>query len=173
MNDAKVDLVVSIHTNSTADLTKDYTATFIIGRGGQAEKAAKIIQDEVRKATGWPGPTSPDGVMVSNLHMVRETKAPAVIVEMGFMSNSAQEKQLRDKAFQEVLATAIVKGICRYFDVPFREPGAARVVFKGKEILAEIKDGRTYAEIRSLAEMLGLQLIWDNITKTATLVERR
>ena len=115
LNNEKVDLVVSIHVNRVADPAANYVANFIIARGGQAEKAAKIIQEELRAATGWPGPASKDGVIVSNLHMVRETKAPAVIVEMGFISNPEQEKQLKAK-FHKVLATAIARGIVKYFN---------------------------------------------------------
>ncbi len=114
LNNAKVDLVVSIHVNRVANPAANYVANFIIARGGQAEKAAKIIQEELRKATGWPGPSSKDGVVVSNLHMVRETVAPAVIIEMGFISNLEQEIQLKNQEFHKVLALAIAKGVLSF-----------------------------------------------------------
>jgi hypothetical protein len=123
LNNEKVDLVVSIHVNRVADPAANYVANFIIARGGQAEKAAKIIQEELRAATGWPGPASKDGVIVSNLHMVRETKAPAVIVEMGFISNPEQEKQLKNQEFHKVLATAIARGIVKYFGLQWKTQG--------------------------------------------------
>jgi hypothetical protein len=53
-------------------------------------------------------------------------------------------------------------------DVPGFE-GPAKVVFQGKELNAGILEGRTYVELRALAELLGLKLYWDNITKTVTL----
>lgn len=121
LNAANVDLVISVHVNKVADPAPNYVASFVYGRGGRAESAARLIQEELRRATGWPGPHSPDGVMVRNLHMVRETHAPAVVVEMGFISNPGQERQLRDGSFHRVLAVAIAKGICRHFSLPFRE----------------------------------------------------
>ncbi|KKM08663.1 hypothetical protein SY88_22815 [Clostridiales bacterium PH28_bin88] len=120
-NAADVDLVISVHVNKVADPAPNYVASFVYGRGGRAESAARLIQEELRRVTGWPGPHSPDGVMVRNLHMVRETHAPAVVVEMGFISNPEQERQLRDGSFHRVLAVAIAKGICRHFSLPFRE----------------------------------------------------
>jgi len=47
--------------------------------------------------------------------------------------------------------------------------GPAKVVYKGKELNAGILEGRTYVELRALAELLGLKVYWDNATKTVTL----
>lgn len=43
------------------------------------------------------------------------------------------------------------------------------VEFEGKEIASFIKDGRTYVQVRELAELLGLSIEWDNYTKTVKL----
>ena len=49
----------------------------------------------------------------------------------------------------------------------------AKVVFKGKEIQAGIvtllEGGKTFIEIRAVAELLGLKVAYDNSTKTVTL----
>lgn len=47
--------------------------------------------------------------------------------------------------------------------------GPAKVVYKGKELNAGILEGRTFVELRALAELLGLKVYWDNATKTVTL----
>ena len=47
--------------------------------------------------------------------------------------------------------------------------GPAKVVFKGKELSAGLLEGRTFVELRGLAELLGLKVYWDNATKTVTL----
>lgn len=47
--------------------------------------------------------------------------------------------------------------------------GPAKVVFRGKEFSAGILGGKTYVELRALAELLGLKVYWDNATKTVTL----
>mgnify|MGYP001757314136 FL=1 len=40
---------------------------------------------------------------------------PSVLVETGFISNPAEEQRLRDDAYQEQLADALMRGIVRYF----------------------------------------------------------
>ena len=47
--------------------------------------------------------------------------------------------------------------------------GPAKVVYKGKNLSAGILAGKTYVELRALAELLGLKVTWDNATKTFTL----
>jgi peptidoglycan L-alanyl-D-glutamate endopeptidase CwlK len=47
--------------------------------------------------------------------------------------------------------------------------GKAKVVFEGKTLSAGILAGKTYVELRALAELLGLKVNWDNGTKTVTL----
>lgn len=51
--------------------------------------------------------------------------------------------------------------------------GSAKVIFKGKQLPAGILEGRTYVELRTVAELLELNIAWDNATKTVTLTERR
>ena len=46
-NDAKVDYFVSIHTNASENLSANGTETFIVGFGGEAEKLAKAVQNEL------------------------------------------------------------------------------------------------------------------------------
>ena len=41
------------------------------------------------------------------------------------------------------------------------EPPTVRVVFEGKEVRAILRDGRTYAPLRELCELLGLEVDWD------------
>jgi peptidoglycan L-alanyl-D-glutamate endopeptidase CwlK len=53
-------------------------------------------------------------------------------------------------------------------DMPGFE-GPAKVVFRGKELSAGILEGKTFVELRALAELLGLKVYWDNATKTVTL----
>jgi len=47
--------------------------------------------------------------------------------------------------------------------------GAAKVVYGDKTISAGILEGKTYVELRTLAELLGLKVTWDNDTKTVSL----
>ena len=41
---------------------------------------------------------------------------PSVLVELGYLSNPGEEKNLRTPAYRARLAAALVKGIDRYFN---------------------------------------------------------
>lgn len=114
LNDAKCDIAVSIHLNSVTDHKPNYISTFIQGKGGQAEQLAKQLQPRLVQVTGWPD----GGIRVKNLHITRETNMPAVLLELGFLSNPSQEQQLNDLIFQGRLAAAIVEGILAYEGKP-------------------------------------------------------
>jgi N-acetylmuramoyl-L-alanine amidase len=109
----KVDLVLSLHLNSTGNPAADYLSSYIVGPGGQAEKAATAIQRHLVQATGWPD----GGVRQADFYILRETSAPAVLVEMGFISNPEQEKALGQQTTQRMLAAALAGGLATFFDV--------------------------------------------------------
>jgi len=116
LNGARVDYTVSIHCNASDNAKANYLSTFIVAKGGQAEGLAQKIQKNILGGTEWPD----GGVRVANLHMVRETKMPAVLVEMGFISNPKQEAELGTKIIQQTLASGIVFGILQQLGVTFR-----------------------------------------------------
>lgn len=111
LNAANVDLVVSLHCNSASNPSANYISTWIWKRGGRAEVAAKHIQQALVNMLGWPD----GGIREANFYILRETVAPAVLVEMGFISNPAQAYALADAQTQKTLSLAILLGIRRYF----------------------------------------------------------
>ncbi|MFA5535752.1 MAG: N-acetylmuramoyl-L-alanine amidase [Bacillota bacterium] len=171
LNLARVDLVISIHVNSSLNHQANYVANFILASGGDAERAARLLQEELMTVTGWPKPAAPHGVIEKNLHMLRETKAPAVLLEMGFISNPLQEAQLKEPDFQILLATAIVRGISQYFDFPHREcqgqgiGETINVIIKGRQYQGILIEGKTYVHVRILEE-LGIGVRWEEGAKT-------
>lgn len=51
------------------------------------------------------------------LVVLRETKMPAVLVEAGFLSNSAEEKLLFTESYQDKIVDSMVKGVEKYFEM--------------------------------------------------------
>jgi N-acetylmuramoyl-L-alanine amidase len=47
--------------------------------------------------------------------VLKAPNIPSVLVETGFISNPAEERQLRNDAYQDQLADALMRGITRYF----------------------------------------------------------
>ncbi|BCV21418.1 N-acetylmuramoyl-L-alanine amidase [Moorella sp. Hama-1] len=113
-NREQVDLVVSLHVNSADTTTANYVSTFILAPGGQAEKIAHAIQPELVAATGWPD----GGIREANFFILRQTDAPAVLVEMGFISNPATASLLATAATRQSLGRAIYKGLAAYLGLP-------------------------------------------------------
>lgn len=117
-NDAKVDYFVSIHANSFEDVTSNGTETIIVGFGGKAEKLANAVHNELVNSIKLRN----RGVKKDNLHVLRETNMPAILIEIAFISNLVEEKLLQNDEFQEKCAIAIAKGICKYLGVGFKMP---------------------------------------------------
>ncbi len=168
LNRAKCDYVVSIHCNAAANQEACYLSTFIQGRGGKAEPLAEAAQRQLVEATGW----ADGGVRVKNLHMTRETDSPAILVEMGFISNPDQEAQLKTESMRDALAEAIAKGLLDYLGIEFIPdlPLPLATIKVGGRLIGGVNiDGRVYAPVRALAEALGREVDWDDATKTVVI----
>lgn len=169
INNMKCDLAVSIHCNSSTNRGANYFAVFVQRLGGEAEKLAHKVIEKVTAATGWSWGADDDGAREKNLHMTRETKMPAILIECGFISNPAQEKQLATPEFRRKLARAIADGILAYLEIEQKEGESMtdiKVIVKGQEIPGKLIDNRTWVPLRELVEALNNQVIWDEKGRT-------
>lgn len=115
------DIVVSIHCNAYTDASASGTETWIYKKGGKAEKIAKKVQPNLVSAFG----TKNRGVKEGNLAMVRDTKAPAILCELAFLANKADNAKLVSAAYQKKAAVAICKGVCSYLGISYKEESMA------------------------------------------------
>lgn len=56
------------------------------------------------------------GIKAANYHVLRETTMPAVLVELGFISNISDRAKLIAPDWQEKSAAAIAAGIKEYLE---------------------------------------------------------
>ena len=56
------------------------------------------------------------GVKTAPFYVLRFTAMPSILAEIGYMSNSTEERRMKTKGFQRAMATAIFKGIETYID---------------------------------------------------------
>lgn len=126
----KVDYFLSIHCNSFDNPAAHGIETWAYAPGGQGEKLALKIQTELVKATNL----TDRGVKFSGsgIYVLKYTTAPAVLVEMGFISNSAEEKLLRDSVFQTKMARAIAQGVAMHLGLKLPEPKPVTQPTSGK-----------------------------------------
>ncbi|MFA5115741.1 MAG: N-acetylmuramoyl-L-alanine amidase [Candidatus Omnitrophota bacterium] len=54
------------------------------------------------------------GVKSARFCVLRGTQMPSVLVEVGFISNSSEERNLKDPEYREAVASAITRGILNY-----------------------------------------------------------
>jgi N-acetylmuramoyl-L-alanine amidase len=83
----------------------------------ESSSLAARIQEELADVTG----SASRGVKQAPFRVLLGAAMPAVLVEVAFMSNAEEEKLLTSDAFQARVASAIAKGMSRYFQRPGRE----------------------------------------------------
>lgn len=100
---------ISIHLNAATNKNASGVETWIYkGCGATAKKLSKEIQENLIAETGAKN----RGVKSSaSLYVLKKTKAPAVLIECGFISNDDERKKLFTTAYQAKLVKAIYKGV--------------------------------------------------------------
>jgi N-acetylmuramoyl-L-alanine amidase len=115
-NKMKCALFVSIHFNSAKNplaegLEVFYSSGEDLERSRSSRKLASFLLHYVIDQTG----ALSRGVKTGNhLHVIRETKMPAVLFEGGFMTNRAEWSKMKEKSYLEKIAKGIAQGVDRY-----------------------------------------------------------
>ena len=130
-NASESDIFVSIHINASgssavqgietyyyqpyAEYPSRINATYHANptRLSMSDTLANAIQSSLINATGAQN----QGVKRQTFAVLRETTAPAVLLELGFLSNPQEAARLNTSSYQETLANAIVAGIKRYYSI--------------------------------------------------------
>ena len=106
------DIFVSIHANASRGKRRDINGleTFYF-RGWRGRLLAKRIQKQILRVS----PSSPDrGVKQGRFYVIKNTKMPAVLVEIGFLTGKIDARRLDKPAHRKRIAYAISKGILEY-----------------------------------------------------------
>lgn len=173
------DILVSIHANAAAGTwgSANGIETFVHSLGAaQSVKLAQAVQAQLIARTG----RRDRGVKAGNLHMVRESKAPAILVECGFMDNREEAALLKTDAYRRKCAEAIVAGIVSTYGLK-RKEGAldlrvdkANVTVDGKKAKDGVLiDGTVYVPLREMTTYFDAGIAWDNQTKTAAITTKK
>jgi len=106
------DLFVSIHADSFPKASRHgYTIYVARSASWSSRKAAASIADSMA-STGM----NSFGVQTAGYQVLTQTRGPAVLVEMGYLSNRREAAMLRSSSFQSRIARAIADGISDYFE---------------------------------------------------------
>lgn len=91
-------------------------------KSSQSERLANIIANNLKSI--YPLPDKVRAIPTYSLGEVLKTKAVAVLCELGYHDNYADEAWLKNNL--EAIARNIVNSLCDYFGIPFISAGAVR-----------------------------------------------
>lgn len=113
----------------------------------------------------------------TDLGVLARTYEPAILIEFGFVT-SKKDVELMDKHFEAIcqsVAIVLAEHIgytIKKEVVNVEKPTEAKVMLNdSKSIPAIIENGRTFVQVRDIAELLGLKLVYNNESKTTKLYE--
>jgi N-acetylmuramoyl-L-alanine amidase len=171
---------VSIHANANTGKWGNAKGveTYCYPGAKDSRKLAEIVHKYLIQHT----PQVNRGVREADLHVLRETKMPAILIEAGFMDNLEEAKLLLSDAFRSEVAEEASRGVCEYLGVAWvdeKKPESAKpakptvheinVEVNGKKLAVKgfNRDGTTFVPVRAVAEALGISFGWDDHCKKA------
>lgn len=115
-NDLNPRIFVSVHYNSAENKQADGIEVFYYespknkDRSEKSKALATSVLGEIIGATK----SKSRGVKHGNLHVIRETNMPAILIEAGFLTNAKEREKIMDPQYMDTLAKAVAKGIDKH-----------------------------------------------------------
>lgn len=114
MNEAECDLVLRIHCNGSDNSSANGIGLYVTKSGDIAESsyaAAELLLPAMVEATG----ARADGIFRRDTYSgLNWSSVPSILVEMGYMSNPAEDEKLSDPSYQQLLVQGMVEGVCAW-----------------------------------------------------------
>ena len=114
MDSEQPDAVISIHQNSYTDSSAKGAQVFYYSESKEGKVLAEILQKSLIEHA------DPENHRMAkantSYYILKNTAAPTVIVECGFLSNPEEETLLNTAQYQDKLVDALQKGICEYLE---------------------------------------------------------
>lgn len=107
-NSQNADMFMSIHYNSSTSKDAHGTETYIYYNSDPT--FGKIIHKHLIAATGLRD----RGLKESNFYVIKNTKMPAALVEIAFVSNPTEEKLANTTAFKDKVSRALADALIEY-----------------------------------------------------------
>lgn len=107
----QADIFISLHANSFPGGNSYGMETYYQVKSPAGKELADLIQTELKKIQ----PDNKRQAKSGDYYLLNQTQMPAVIVEVGFLSNPKERKLLQNADYQDRIATSIASGIESYF----------------------------------------------------------
>ena len=106
------DYFLSLHTNASDNSAATGIEAYAFSRPSAAFTLGEIILEELNETTGLRN----RGMQVrTNLYVLRRTQMPAVLIELGFITNPRDAALMSDRP--DLFAQGIYNGLLRYLDL--------------------------------------------------------
>ena len=122
-NTGNYDLHLALHSNGAPESMYGRiqgTDVYYYPTSEEGRRAAELIADALK--TIYPDPNKVRTLSTTAIGEVRQTKAPAVFVELAYHDNVEDANWITSNL--DLIARTIVLALTEYFGIPFREPGA-------------------------------------------------
>ena len=116
INNAKPDLVISIHQNYFASSAVHGAHVFYTDKQEKSEAYAKIFQQELNVTLGQN-----KEYKKADYYVLQCSSYPSLLIECGFLSNPTDESNLLKPSYRERIADIIAKSVDKVF---FSETGS-------------------------------------------------
>jgi N-acetylmuramoyl-L-alanine amidase len=112
-NNQNADRFVSIHANAFSDPAANGIETFSLASTGTAANLRNLVQAEMVAAWGLTN----RGNKTANFAVLRDTAAPAVLHELGFITNATDAAKLGSATEREKAAVAHLRALQRHYNL--------------------------------------------------------
>lgn len=119
-NNWNADIYISFHHNANTGSWGNWTGieTYTqVGVRGKAVELAKLVHPAMIKAYGLRD----RGLKTKDLHITRETKMPAVLLEGGYMDSRIDIVKMRDNSVLENAGRLVAQAVAKYANLKLKE----------------------------------------------------
>ena len=119
-NDAKADAFICIHANAYGDDWNNANGieSWIYEKSNQ--NTIHFAEDIQKELIAFTNRKNRGIKKSSDLYVLRTTNMMAVLVECGFLTNLEEATLLRSEKYRKECAEGICKGICKYYNMPYK-----------------------------------------------------
>lgn len=111
INASGADYMISIHQNSYPEAAISGPQVFYYGSSEMSKELAKAIQTQL--IADLQPPKEREIKTGNDLYILKNSQCPGVIVECGFLSNPTECENLQEPKYQQAVAAAIARAICK------------------------------------------------------------
>lgn len=113
IEEAKADMVISIHQNSYVDKSLKGAQAFY----QEDDEFSKGFAESVQSQLIAQLPNARSEAIDGDYYLLKESGLPAVIVECGYLTNAEEEALLNTEDYQNKVAYAVMCGVVKYFNL--------------------------------------------------------